>query len=373
MKDGRLKFDPKIYEDLETVQERSIGSEMTYKNSLVETDTGKTTMKNGNMSNSDDVKGVKKQYFLKTANFGSEKGLLHTGIGINEERTYRDTIERLEERISSKNKLISQLKTYQIQLTEAFEKVRDENTELKDNLKAKPTYPSNSHFDKASSQKLKVNNAKKSQDYEAMAGEIEALVRMCSELKNNTNQLSSDRDFLKKKLKESKDEIDYLSNQLISGSNNINQATASHINLTLSPKSFKDSDVKRLKERVKILEKENFRLKNQTLRPPSSEFESNRTSHGPDEFSNTKSFRQKLDKSGTNKHIKFTDACSNLMISCFPSDFDHERPALKQVWRWIKGVLEDFVTLNKVFGELQEMLGANTVADVMFTVEKLTE
>lgn len=378
MEEGRMRFDPSMYEDLEIVQERSIGSEMTYKNSLVDTETAKSTAKNGNTPNQDDIHMTRKHHFLKTANFGSEKSLLHQSIGINEERTYRETISRLEDRISSKNNLISQLKTYQIQLTDAFEKVKNENIELRSKIKALSSKSPPSRSIPTSNEKMpNFSKMRQKNDFEAMSAEIEALVSMCDQLKATNGKISSEKDFLKAKLKEAKDEILYLSDQLISKT-----PQSTHIpnnqkhSGTLRPHNQSSFDfskeVSSLKDKISSLEKENSKLKKfQTIRPPSSEFSSNRVSHGPDEFSNTKSFRTKID--GGQKYKKFSDACCNLMIGCFPNDFDHERPSLKQVWRWIKGVLEDFVTLNKVFGELQDMLGANTVADVMFSVEKLTE
>lgn len=357
MQEGRMRFDPRMYEELEIVQERSIGSEMTYKNSLLDTETAKSTAKNGNSLTNEENRGSKKHLFMKTANFGSEKPLLTHAVGGNEEKTYRETILRLEERISSKNQLISQLKTYQIQLTDAFEKVKNENQDLKARLKSQSMKsPPNSQ----GSSKDKLSRQTHPNDYEMLARELETILKKCNSLSSANEKLQSEKEFLKSKLDSSKEEVEFLSNQLLSsGTGQIKEGT-----MPMNP------ETKKLKERIKALENENSKLKI-ALKSPSSEFSSQRVSHGPDDFSNTKSLRRH--DFNTQKNKKFSDACCNLMVNCFPKDFDHEKPSLKQVWRWIKGVLEDFVTLNKVFGELQEMLGANTVADVMFTVEKLTE
>ena len=46
--------------------------------------------------------------------------------------------------------------------------------------------------------------------------------------------------------------------------------------------------------------------------------------------------------------IKFTECVFDMVVSCHPKDFfENSRPTLKQSWKWLKKLMEEYMNLKR--------------------------
>ena len=374
--------------DLEVVHERSIESENTYKTSLVETEPNRSTAKMDNFYG-DHKLITKRAPFNPSATMHIEKQLNISELDPKitpDASPFKERINRLEDRLSSKDKLILQMKMYQNELADAYEKLKAENVELKSvneeayselraqNSQARHKYQEDDQF------------FDMKEDLEAMAKEIESKDQKISKLRSRLKESKGQIEFLTDELSKSKTtlqkERDTLSSKLTPI---IQKSVSEKYEAMIQDLEYKHfSQVKALEDALKLAQE--GRAKGQIKRENSlrelnglSQGPSIGTSLGPSMYSSqirstTKKLPEPIMKSQPESHskqfIKFADACIDLMISIQGDDLTR-RPSLKQVWRWFKGILEDFLLIKKFSRELEEMFQTNNFDEILLICEDL--
>lgn len=314
----------RAFEDLEPVPERSIESELTYKTSLLEQPTSKSSFK-------DDFEGV---FSGRRSDYRNEEKIR---IIDGDEKNKREIngLNRSNKRLGYWNEneydYKSENERYKLELSET----KRENSQLRQETIL-----------------LEEDNRYKTHELRRLNDEIR-------QIRLGNAHLLSEKDELEKKLiqiQRKKKEIEHdfslrLEEALLLKDKQMDQK----INELLLDSQYRFHErEKKLREIMERLQLENHQQKLEISSPKNNlsyrksleeileEFELPKNLNGEEiklQISNI--------KAQNNQMRKFIDSVLDMVEQCHPRDYFKERPGLKYVWKWLKSVLEKYMMLRK--------------------------
>jgi len=367
--------DPMNYprnEDLETVPERSIESEMTYKTSILEIPTNKNSFK---VENEDFFPNSTRKSEQKASTFKSVEGLNTTRSMIDEKIKVIENLkqenlnkEEIQVKLSALILELEGLKLETSKMKNERNRLIEENDKLRENM---------SHLEEELY--FRRQESKKAMDeMRVMRMEKEGFVKKWQIAENDKEELERINGLLLRKTKEMEKEF-----QLHVEEANLMQEKKleQKLNETIIDKQHQfHTKEKKIKESSDRLRNENQTLKlqndvlikkirekeqeidllsnrkpekiNYTLNSPVNmkkmmddllselDIKANTLEELHSEISEFKNYYKQMNK--------FTDLVLDMTANCHPPNyFADNKPSLKQAWKWLKSVLEKYMVLKK--------------------------
>ena len=359
-------------EDLETVPERSIESEMTYKNSILELPTSKNSFK---VEMEDFFPNSTRKSEQKASTFKSLEGLNTTRTAIDEKIKVVENLKQEnfnKEEIQGKlNSIIIELEAFKVEtkkmkndklnLMEENEKMRENAAQLEEEI----------YFRRQEAKKM-------AEELKVMRQEKEGFVRKWQIAEKDKEELERINEILLRKNKDMEKEFQmHVEEVSLLQEKKLEQK----LNEMLMDRQHQfHTKEKKIKESSEKLRSENQTLKVQnegllrkireqdqeidilsnrkpekityTLSSPTSmkklmddllselDIKANSLEELHSEIAEFKNYYKQMNK--------FTELVLDMTANCHPSNyFQGNKPSLKQAWKWLKTVLEKYMVLKK--------------------------